>query len=998
MNGLAKSFSFGIVFGLAALGVAPAWGQQAFVPQPIATGGIPSPVLFGVYRGSLVRSTDFGATWVSVYVTAVGLPQPPVQGFAIDALNPNTLYLATTAPAGTFWKSTDGGATWSTAITGLPPSGGTVDYFKEILDQTPFLYLKIGNAFYKSSDRASSWVLQGPLPTATGRIEMAESLRGWIYFVDASTLKVWLSGDEGHSWSPTGGVIPAILQNPLIVGMGVLYFNPNTLYVAVDGIGAGQGPYVTTNSGTTFTDATTAGLGSFSQTFSYSFGPTYAPTPNFLGTYRSVDSAQTWQPIGILGDHYTVTAVDPATRTTLYGLKTPIGTTTPTALASSIDSGNSWNIISATITPTIAKPVASYNVTVQQGAPYSVAFSVRTLEDPTWKTPVTVSTSGEPWIQMGATSGSTPLPNSLTISTAALTPGVYTSSITISAPQTANKSVSVPVVLTVKPIGSVGPGYLVSTIAGNGNSSDTRTSGKATDLGIGSAKALSFDSAGNLLTSAGNRIWRYSSGTLAAIAGNGTMGSNGDGGDPLAASISDPDTIALDSAGAIYFTEYVPERVRKLVLSSISTPLDMSRLNQPVGSHSLGFDSVNRMLLTGPSGLLRYDGARLTTATPYSFTDPYATVMDSSGNLYISDRGQHRVFKMTPAGVVTVVAGSGLAGFAGDGGLATQALLNTPEGLALDSQMTLYIADAGNNRIRAIASDGTIRTIAGSGVPGFSGEGMTGDFASFLNPAGVAVDASGNIFVADAGNNRVRMLVPRGTPTPAITKVQGPSYAVRLSPGSLFALYGDLFTAPGVTATVSTTPWPLSLAGVSISINGFLAPLYYVSKTQVNAQVPFEVTPGTATLIITTNGSAPAQISVPVVAAQPDILVQGGGTQAVAVNPPYCGFPCVNTPTNAAHAGDTVVLYLSGIGIPAPPVPTGAASPSLEPFAKVNYPYSITLNGLPTNVSFFGYAPGFPALVQANFQIPAGMAPGDYQVVVTVNGVSSVGPAVISVR
>jgi len=513
-------------------------------------------------------------------------------------------------------------------------------------------------------------------------------------------------------------------------------------------------------------------------------------------------------------------------------------------------------------------------------------------------------------------------------------------------------------------------------------------------LGIGDAKALMFDSAGNLLISAGSRIWKYGSGTITAIAGNGTTGSTGDGGDPLAASISDPDAIALDSAGTPYFTEYVPERIRKLAGGTISTPLDMSRLNQPVGSHSLLFDSANRMLLTGPVGLLRYDGIRLVTATAYPFTDPYATVMDPAGNLYISDRAQHRIFKMTPGGVVTVVAGSGLAGFAGDGGPASQSLLNTPEGLALDSQMTLYIADSGNQRIRAISSDGTIRTIAGSGVPGFAGDGSTSDFASFLNPAGVAVDASGAVYVADMGNNRVRMLIPRGTATPQITKVQGPSYATRLSPGSLFALYGDLFAPAGTSAIVSSAPWPLSMAGVSISINGFLAPLYYVSKTQVNGQVPFEVTPGTATLVITTNGSAPAQITVPVLAAQSDILVQNDGKQSIAVNQDGS----VNTPTAPAHAGDIEVLYLSGIGIPAPPVATGAASPSLAPFALANYPYTITVNGVQTKVSFFGYAPGFPALVQANFQIPAGTAPGDYQVVVTVNGVASPGPAGISVR
>ncbi|MBV9396928.1 MAG: SMP-30/gluconolactonase/LRE family protein [Bryobacterales bacterium] len=967
------------------------------MPQVIASAGAPSLVLYGLYNGNLVRSADAGATWTPLYINSAGLPQPPVLTFAVDPSNPSTLYLATTAAGGTFWKSTDSGATWATATSGLQNGGGAADYFKALLDQSTLLYLKIGANLYKSSDQGGSWQLQGNLPAAMGRMEIADSRRAWMYFVDPSTMTVWFSEDEGHSWTAASGKIPAVLQNPVIVGMSILYFNPSALYVDVDGTGEGQGPWVSTNGGASFNDASASGLGSFAHIFSYNTGALYAPTPNLMGTYRSMDSAQTWQAVGITGDHYAVTAVDPGNSSTVYGLKIPFGGTVPTSMVVSNDNGNTWNTINATIIPTIAKPAPSYNIALEQGAPYSVAFTVETVEDPTWKTPVTLSTSGEPWLRLGATSGTTPLANSLSISTLGLAPGVYTSTIRINAPQTSNQSVSIPVILTVKPVGSTGPGYLVSTIAGNGSPTGLATTGTATGVALPNAKALAFDNSGNLLISAGNWIWQYNSGNITAIAGNGTNASNGDGGPPLSASISDPDAIAVDSAGIVYFTEFAPAHVRKLAGANISTALDMSRLNQPVGSHSLLFDSANRMLLTSPAGLLRYDGLRLTVATAYNFTDPYATVMDPAGNIYISDRAQHRIFKITPSGVVTTIAGSGQPGFAGDGGPASQALLNTPEGLALDSQMTLYIADSGNNRIRAISSDGTIRTIAGSGVGGFAGDGQTGDFASFLNPSGVAVDTRGNVFVADMGNSRVRMLAPQGTATPVITKVQGPSYATKLSPGSIFSVYGDLFAAANVTMQANGAPWPVSLAGVSVSINGYLAPLYYVGKTQVNGQVPFEVTPGTATLVITTNGSAPAQITVPIVPAQPDILVQNGGTQAVAVNPPYCGAGCVNTPSTPAHAGNTVVLYLSGIGIPAPPVSTGAASPSLEPLARVNYPYTITLNSQPVSVSYFGYAPGFPALVQANFQIPAGIAPGDYNVVVTVNGASSA-PAVVSVR
>lgn len=1006
MNGLrVRSSAFFFFFSFGA-----AWAQQAFVPQIIATSGSPSSALFGLYRGNLVKSADRGSTWNPLYFTAPGLPQPPVQGFDIDQLNPSVIYLATTGAGGTFWKSTDGGTTWGKAIAGLP-AGATVDNFKQVLD-TPsantLLYVKAGNTLYKSTDQGASWNYQGTLPGAAGRLEIADGRHAWMYYIDPTTLAVSFSGDEGHSWNLTGGSVPAMLQNGVILGSAVLYFNPSELLISVDGQGSGQGSWISTNAGGSFQDGSSIGLGPFSKIFSYTYGPLYGSTPNFSGSYRSTDSAQSWQAIGITGDHYTVTAVDPGVRTTVYGLKTPFGGTSPNAVVTSSDSGNTWTTIPATITPTIAQPVTGYNITLQQGAPYSVSFTAQTFEDPTWQTPVTVATSGESWIQVAASSGSTPLADSLTISSAGLAPGTYTSTIRISAPQTTNKSVSVPVTLTIKPLGSIGPGYLVSTIAGNGSASGAQTSGAATSVPIGAAKALTLDNGGNLLISAGSRIWRYSGGNLTALAGNGSNGSNGDGSDPLSASISDPDAIALDSTGTLYFTEFAFQRVRKLAAGSISTPLDMTRpgVNQTgvtlsVGSHSLLFDSVNRMLLTGPAGLLRYDFARLTIATAYSFTDPYGTVADSAGNLYISDRGKHQIFKVTPSGAVTLVAGTGLAGFSGDGGPAAQAQLNTPMGLALDSLGVLYIADSGNNRIRTITADGNIHTIAGSGVPGFSGDGQTADFASFLNPSAVAVDASGAIYVADAGNNRVRKLVTQGTPAPKIGAIVGPNRATKLSPGSLFALYGEQFVAPGVIAQVGTAPWPKSMAGVSISINGYLAPIWFVTPNQINGQIPFEVTSGTATLTIATNGSAAVQTTFQVVPAEPDVLVQGGGNQAIAVNAPYCGSACVNTPSNPAHAGDVEVLYLTGIGIPIPEiaVATGEASPVPPPqlISEANYAYSITMASQTTTVSFLGYAPGIPALVQANFQIPAGLGPGDYSVVVTVNGESSV-PTTISVK
>jgi len=975
-----------------------AWAQQPFVPSIIATPGTPSTTFYGIYGGALVRSNDSSRTWTPLYITEAGLPQPPVKGFAIDPSNPSNLFLATTLSSGLMWKSTDGGNTWISAAAGLPTNSGGVNTLTLISDSTgTYLYASIGSHLYRSQNGAATWLLISNLPSAAGTLIIAPSRRAEMYFIDAATLTVDTTVSEGGAWGPAiqvpfSGVSPV----PTIAGAGVPYFDSNDLYITVNIPSSGSTPYASID-GSAFMDQTAIGLGPFTQLFSGPTGPTYAVSTPSEGFFRSLDSGMTWQQLGEVGlDQYEPTAVDPNVRTTLYGVETVQPSTTPAAVITSTDAGSTWATIAASIKPTIGKPVPMFSVTLEQGAPYSVSFKVQTVENPAWQTPVTLSTSGEPWLQLANTSGNTPLANSITISTTGLLPGVYNSTITISAPGTFNTTVSVPVQLTVKPIGSIGPGYTVSTAAGSGSASGSATSGVPTSVGIGAARAVAVDPSGNIWFSAGNRIWELnpsasSNPQLQAVAGNGTNATSGTGSDPLTLSVANPDAIAFDSNGNTYFTEYAPERVRELSMGTLLTAVDMTSFNQPAGSHGVVLDPQKFMFLAAPTGILHYQNSKLQLAIPTTFSNPYAIIEDASENLYVSDMGSNQVFEITQAGAVSVVAGNGLAGFSGDGGPASQAQLNAPGGIAFDSAGTLYIADSGNNRIRTVTTDGTIHTIAGSGVAGFAGDGSTSDFAAFVNPLGVAVDASGNVYVADSGNNRVRMLSRQTTPTPALTGIGGPDGATSLAPGAIFQLYGQGLNAPNVNSETSTATWPRSLNGVSVTINGVAAPLYYAGYTQINGQVPFETANGTATAIVTVNGSLPAQLTFPVVAAEPDVLVQGGG-QAVAVNQDGT----VNTPSNPAHGGDVEVVYLSGIGIPNPPVPTGQPSPSVPPLAQVNFPYQITLNGQQTQVAYLGYAPGYPALVQTDFTIPTGVH-GQVSLVITVNGKSSI-PTNITVQ
>jgi len=157
-------------------------------------------------------------------------------------------------------------------------------------------------------------------------------------------------------------------------------------------------------------------------------------------------------------------------------------------------------------------------------------------------------------------------------------------------------------------------------------------------------------------------------------------------------------------------------------------------------------------------------------ATQARLNIPFSVVVDATGNLFIADGENNRVRKVSPSGMISTVAGTGQAGFSGDGGPATQARLNFPiGGLALDKAGNLFISDGANNRVRKVSPEGIITTVAGTGQIGFSGDGGPATEARFDGPRVGAVDAAGNLFVADLYNHRIRKVSPDGL----ITTVAG---------------------------------------------------------------------------------------------------------------------------------------------------------------------------------------------------------------------------------
>ena len=282
------------------------------------------------------------------------------------------------------------------------------------------------------------------------------------------------------------------------------------------------------------------------------------------------------------------------------------------------------------------------------------------------------------------------------------------------------------------------------TVAGTGQEGYFGDGGPGTNARMSFPEGAALDAAGNLyIADSGNhRIRKLSpAGVLTTVVGTGFEGFSGDGGPALQAQISHPEGVALDGTGSLYIADFGNGRIRKV---------------SPEGTIST--------IAGGKRGFFGDGGPALNAA----FHDLISVAADPAGNLYLADTENFRVRKITPDGIVTTFAGNGVAGFGGDGGPAASAMLDRPTDLVVDATGNLFIADSGNNRIRKVDPNGVITTVAGSGDPttfvgGFSGDRGPAIEATFSTPTDIAVDTAGNLFIADTYNNRIRKIAPDGT-------------------------------------------------------------------------------------------------------------------------------------------------------------------------------------------------------------------------------------------
>jgi len=480
----------------------------------------------------------------------------------------------------------------------------------------------------------------------------------------------------------------------------------------------------------------------------------------------------------------------------------------------------------------------------------------------------------------------------------------------------------------------------------------------------------------------------------------GTAGSPGFSGDTKAATsatLNNPSAVAVDSSGNVYIADTGNNVIRQVNSSGI--------INTFAGNNSLGggytgdggvatsgqldaptgvaVDSANNVYVTDSVNNLvrKVSGGNLSTiigigATGQSLNHPNGLLVDSSGAVYVSDTS-HRVLKYAN-GKLTAFAGTGDVGYSGDNGLATKAVLNNPVGLAIDAAGNVYIADANEFRIRMVSPTGIITTVAGSGHVGYVGDGGSA-LTAYLNfPNGVCVDRSGNIYIADTENNVIRELSISAPAIAANGVVSSASFLPKLSPGALASIAGtNLATS---TPPAAAPPLPTLLAGASVSVNGRAAPILYASPSLINFQVPWETATGNATVTVSVDGAVSNAITVPVTATAPGIFYYSSGA-AIAQNHDYS----LNTSSNPAHAGSFIIAYLTGSGPVNPTVADGAATPSTGLY-QVTSTVSVTIGGQPATVLFAGLTPGLIALLQLDITVPSGLPAGSYPMVVTIGG------------
>lgn len=544
---------------------------------------------------------------------------------------------------------------------------------------------------------------------------------------------------------------------------------------------------------------------------------------------------------------------------------------------------------------------------------------------------------------------------------------------------------------------------IITTVAGTSQCCNSADGGLATNTWLTGVSGIAIDGQGNLfiMDASSGRVRKVNTaGVISTVAGTSTLGYSGDGGPATSAKLGGSSTyegLAVDAAGNLYISDPENAVVRKVNAAGI--------ISTVAGNGSPGFSGDG-----GPASSAQLQG-------------PQGLAVDSAGNLYIADNRNNRVRKVNAAGIITTVAGNGNVVYSGDGVQANTTSVPGPTGLAFDSGGNLYISEDGTD-IRKVDTTGLISTVAGENKKrGFSGDGGPATSANFKSPIGLAVDASGNLYIADSQNGRIRKVDAAGTIT-TFAGITGNASSPLGDGGPATSAYiptplgvaldaeGNVYVSSGgaggrvrkVTAgaAISATPSSLSFslttgganpAAQSLSVTGAGGSLSFTAAASTSSDGAWlSVSPlsGTApaTLTVSVNG---AGLSAGVYQGAITLTPSGGGAQTFAVTLTVTG---ANAPAFASGAvlnalgyqpklaPDTVfVVFGSGMG----PASLTSGSPD----------YPTTVAGTSITLTPGGGGPSTNARIVYTFAgqvaglLPSSITPGTYAMRVTYNGITS---------
>jgi uncharacterized protein (TIGR03437 family) len=949
--------------------------------------------MYAIANRTLFSAEEITRNWTPVHIRPAGQPQPPVRQLALDPANSQILYAVTDIAEGGILKSVDSGRTWVPANRGLPTATGSAIASLQFLPNSPRTgYCLVGRGVYQTTDGAENWTLISTFPSEGSLLAVAPSQPEVMMYVIDNLVR--RSTDGGKTWTIGNGGLPLKLTLSSVVTD--LKFDPadaEIVYLAAVDIGGGQaGVHRSVNGGVHFTYVR----------------PSLASQITFLPQNSKIVFVTTFE-----GPCYDVTLTGGSNwiRTCIAGatgaLRLAHHTGNPEIMLAgafngphrTTDGNKSWHNLAARVTPTLLQPSQPHVYNLTQGQSGRAVIPVQVAETPRWTVPVSVNAIGGPWLNVTGIGANTGFDAGVEVVAGNLAPGTYNGEIRIASTQTVNPSVTVPVRLNVLASPLPVPSYQIDTFAGSGFTGQIGDGGPAHLASLSNPDSLTLDADGKLLISdSSNQTIRAvdRDGIINRIVGTGQPGFAGDGNQALLAFLRGPRGMAFDSQRRLLLADGGNGRIRRVSLDNIIGTLASGVDN----GRGVAVDSAGRVLVAVPGAnaicaidtdgkLSLYVGqpafgqrvcGSVTPAIDTRLSGPTDVATDNRGNTYIADRENHRVLLITHDRQVRTVAGSGVAGFQGDSDDARASALNRPAAVAADELGNVFIVDGDNQRIRVATSDNRLRTIAGTGVAGFSGDGGPASRAQVRQPTDIIVGAAGTLFFTDTANFRVRRLIPAAaTPAPEISAggVVNAAYpSPRVAPGSLFTIYGSNL---GTSATTTR-----------VTVNGVNAPLTFVSAGQVNAQMPFETAAGEAQVVVTVNNAASRAAALSIASAGPGIF-QFGTNRAVVQN----ADGSVNTEENPAAAGDPIVVYLTGQGHLDHPIATGATAPG-DPLSRPTLPASARIGDREARILFLGMTPGFIGLAQANLIVPD-LPAGDYPVLIAIGGVPSNGP-VITIR